>query len=117
MNYSGANNALYLIRDGELKDYKADKQPIGQYIDEKPFTNHIIDLQKGDSIYIFSDGYVDQFGGEKGKKLKSKPFKDLILSFQGKSMEKQREILDKSFEDWKGDLEQIDDVCVIGVSV
>jgi len=72
-------------------------------------------LKKGDSIYIFSDGYVDQFGGEKGKKFKSKAFKSLLLSIQNKTMEEQRILIDKAFETWRGNLEQIDDVCVIGV--
>jgi len=72
---------------------------------------------KGDSIYIFSDGYVDQFGGEKGKKYKSANFKKLLLSINDESMEQQKEMINKTFESWKGDLEQLDDVCVIGVRI
>ena len=75
------------------------------------------DLEKGDTIYIFSDGYVDQFGGERGKKFKAKAFRELLLSIQDKAMEEQKTSIDKTFETWKGDLEQIDDVCVIGVRV
>lgn len=115
--YAGANNALWIIRSGEVLETKADKMPIGKYAELNPFTTHEIELQKGDSIYIFSDGYVDQFGGEKGKKLKAKNFKALLLSIQGLSMEEQKPYLDKAFEDWRGPLEQIDDVCIIGISI
>ena len=83
----------------------------------KDFDTHEMELQKGDSIYIFSDGFIDQFGGEKGKKLKSKAFKKMLLEIQNLSMSAQKEYLRKAFHDWKGDLEQIDDVCVIGVRV
>ncbi len=102
----------------ELIEIKADRQPIAyQEGKNKPFTTNEIQLKKGDTIYIFSDGYTDQFGGPENKKFSSKQFKDLLLSIQDKSMEEQREILDKTIEDWKGDGEQIDDICVIGVRV
>ena len=84
---------------------------------QKPFTHHEIKLEKGDTIYIFSDGYADQFGGPKGKKFMYKPFKNLLLSIQDKNMDDQREILEQRFNEWKGDLEQVDDVCVIGVRI
>ncbi|MFT7611912.1 MAG: serine phosphatase RsbU (regulator of sigma subunit) [Parvicellaceae bacterium] len=117
LQYAGANNPLWIIRNGEIIETKADKQPIGKYTDPKPFMTHTIELQKEDSIYIFSDGYVDQFGGEKGKKFKPPNFRKLLLSIQDNSMEKQQELLDEAFEEWRGDLEQIDDVCVIGVRI
>ena len=119
LKYAGANNPLWIIRKGatEIDEIKADKQPIGKYVDPKPFTTHTIELLKGDAIYIFSDGYADQFGGEKGKKFKTANFKKLILSIQKKSIEKQKEIIDEAFENWKGELYQIDDVCVIGVRI
>ena len=117
LEYAGANNPLWIIRNAELIETKADKQPIGKYETENPFTTHSIELTKGDSIYIFSDGYVDQFGGEKGKKLKAKAVREILLSVQDMSMEDQKAVLDKSFEKWKGDFEQVDDVCVIGVRV
>ena len=101
----------------EIIEYKPDKQPIGKYAEAKPFTTHQIQLQKGDSIYIFTDGYQDQFGGEKGKKFKAAKLRELLLSIQHEPMEKQREIIDQSFEAWKGDLEQVDDVCIIGVRI
>ena len=117
LKYAGAHNPLWIIRKGKIIETKANKQPIGQFDNPVPFTTYSFELEKGDSIYIFSDGYVDQFGGEKGKKFKSKAFRELLLSIQGKSMEEQKLIIDETFETWKGDLEQIDDVCVIGVRV
>lgn len=122
LTWSGANNPLWIIRqagndENEIIEYKADKQPIGKYAEPKPFTTHHIQLEKGDTIYIFTDGYQDQFGGEKGKKFKAAKLRELFLSIQAESMEKQREIIDQAFETWKGTLEQVDDVCVIGVKI
>ena len=117
LQYAGAHNPLWIIRNGEVIETKANKQPIGKFDKQSPYTTHTFDLVKGDSIYLFSDGYVDQFGGEKGKKFKSKPFKALLLSIQDKSMEEQKGILNKAFEDWRGTIEQIDDVCIIGVRI
>ena len=115
--YAGAHNPLWIIRNGKLLETKANKQPIGKFDKLLPYTTHTFELEPNDTFYIFSDGYVDQFGGEKGKKFKAKAFKELLLSIQDKSMEKQKEKLDQVFESWKGDLEQIDDVCVIGIRV
>ena len=117
LQYAGAHNPLWIIRDGILMETKGDKQPIGQFRKSDPYTTHTVKLQKGDSIYIFSDGYVDQFGGEKSKKFMSKAFKALLLSIQDQPMEIQKNILDEKFEAWRGDLDQVDDVCVIGVKV
>ena len=117
LEYAGANNPLLIIRKGEVIETKPNKQPIGKFDNPLPYTTHTFDLEKGDTIYIFSDGYIDQFGGEKGKKLKTKAFKSLLLSIQDKPMDQQRIILDESFENWKGSLEQIDDVCIVGVRI
>ena len=119
LKYAGANNPLWVLRKGatEIEEIKPNKQPIGKYLVSKPFTTHTIGLQKGDSIYIFSDGYADQFGGEKGKKFKLKSLKELILSVQNKNLTEQKHIIEKVFEDWKGSLDQIDDVCIIGVRI
>lgn len=117
LKYAGAHNPLWIIRKGEIIETKANKQPIGQFDNPEPYTTHSFDLQKGDSIYIFSDGYVDQFGGEKGKKFKARAFRELLLSIQNKVMDAQKDIIDETFETWKGNLDQIDDVCVIGVRV
>ncbi|CAG5082352.1 tetratricopeptide repeat protein [Parvicella tangerina] len=117
LEWAGANNPLWLVRNGELIVYKPDHQPIGKYTQPTPFTTHSIDLQKGDTIYVFTDGYQDQFGGDKGKKLKAANFKKLLLSIQGETMPNQKQIIEAHFNKWKGEFEQIDDVCVIGVRV
>jgi serine phosphatase RsbU (regulator of sigma subunit) len=121
LQFSGANNPLYLIRNGELTEFKADKQPIGLYEENKPFTNQMIELEKGDTFYIFSDGYADQFGGPKfnegGKKFKYSRFKELLLSFQNENMNRQQDILNQTILEWKGPLEQVDDILVIGVRI
>ena len=117
LQYAGAHNPLWIVRNGEILETKADRQPIGKSIQTELFTTHTLELQNGDTLYIFSDGYVDQFGGEKGKKFKSKAFKELLLSIQDKAMEDQRLLIDDTFENWRGELEQIDDVCVIGVRI
>ncbi|MFN3916798.1 MAG: tetratricopeptide repeat protein [Flavobacteriales bacterium] len=115
--WAGANNPLWITRKGaaEVEEIKSDKQAIGKGDNLKPFTTHKIELQKGDSVYIFTDGYTDQFGGEKGKKFKASRLKELLLSISHEPMEKQKHLLNQAFEQWKGDLEQIDDVCIIGV--
>ena len=96
----------------------ADRQPVGYYLgEEKKFTNHIFQLEKGDMIYVFSDGYPDQFGGPKGKKFKYSQLKELLFSISQKPIEEQKKILNNAMDEWKGHLEQIDDMCVIGVRV
>ncbi len=123
LKYAGANNPLWIVRKGasEIEEIKANKQPIGKYADPQPYTTHTIELQKGDTIYIFSDGYADQFGGERGKKFKATNFKKLILSIQNQPIEQQKKSIDDAFENWKDwggqPIEQLDDVCVIGLRV
>lgn len=119
LQYAGAHNPLWIIgKDAtEVQEIRADKQPIGKYTAAQPFTTHTVQLNEGDTIYIFSDGYQDQFGGERGKKFKSVNLKKLLLSVSTLPMHEQREKIDREFENWKGDLEQLDDVCVIGVQV
>ena len=117
LEYAGANNSIYIVRDGELKEFKSDKQPVGKFVNNKPFTNKKIKLEKGDNIYLFTDGYSDQFGGPKGKKYKYKAFKQLLTDIHKKAMNDQKQIIYKSFIDWQGNLEQIDDVCIVGIKV
>jgi len=118
LEYSGAQRPLLLIRDGKMVDYKPSKYSIGGHTDEdKNFELHSIDVLPGDLIYLLTDGYADQFGGNKGKKFKFKNLKELILTNSAKPMSEQKQILDKAFESWKGALEQVDDVCVIGVKI
>lgn len=119
LQYSGANNPLILIRDNELIQYRADKFPIGAYEGQlqQLFTRVEIPLKKGDCLYIFSDGYPDQFGGPRDKKLTTKKFKQLLLDIHNEPMEKQKELLNNSLEEWMGEGEQIDDILVIGIKV
>ncbi len=118
LQYAGAYNSLYLIRKNELIEYKADKMPVGIHFgDEKPFTNHLICLEHGDMLYIFSDGYVDQFGGTGGSKFKTKPFKQLLTDMSMLSVEQQETALIEAHETWKGNNYQVDDILVLGVRI
>lgn len=120
LEYAAAHNSMYLIRNNELIETKADKFAIGSFVkqENRNFKNHEIDIQKGDVIYVFSDGYADQFGGESGKKFKYRPFKDLLLSIHKQPVEQQKRQLESVFVDWiAGVHEQIDDVLIIGVKV
>ncbi len=122
LEWSGANNPLWIFSSNsseniEFSEIKPNKQPISQFDNIQTFTTHHLKLNTGDSIYVFTDGFADQFGGPKGKKLMYKPFKELLLSIQDKPMEEQKTILEKHFENWKGEHEQVDDVCIIGVRI
>lgn len=134
--WAGANNPLWIVaktpafkENAELgyklvehnevciSEIRPDKQAISYFSTMLPFTNHKIDLRKGDLIVLFSDGYADQFGGARGKKLKYTPFKKLIAENYSKTLDYQKEQLDTLFEEWRGDFVQIDDVCVLGIEV
>ncbi len=119
IQFSGANNSLYIFTGGELKEIKADKQSISGSTDDvkKPYTNHEVQLNKGDVVYLLTDGYADQFGGPRGKKFKYKQLEQILVDIHNKPMAEQRAVLDKRFEDWRGALEQVDDVTIIGVRV
>ncbi len=122
MQYAGANIPLYLIKDvkgkPELKVIKAARMPLGYYQSKDvSFVNHDIQLDRGDTFYMFSDGFVDQKGGKEGKKFLSKNFKNLLLDVHDQSMHDQKEMLEKTLSDWMGDNSQIDDVLVVGVKV
>jgi serine phosphatase RsbU (regulator of sigma subunit) len=117
IQWSGANNPLWIVRNSEIIEIKPDKQPIGKYDNPKPFTTHEIEVQQGDKIYLFTDGIQDQFGGEKGKKLKPSNFKKWLLEVENLSMNGQKTILAQKFEAWKSDHEQLDDVCLIGIEI
>lgn len=145
LQFSGANNPLYIIRNAELEmldnenndaiklidnsefktqnsklnfyELRPDKMPIAIYEKMDKFQTHEIQLEEGDQLYMFSDGFPDQFGGPKGKKFKYKPFKSLILENADKPMLEQQEILKQAFEDWRGSEEQIDDVVVLGIKI
>lgn len=117
LEWAGANNPLWLCREGEMVEITADKQPIGKYDHRHPFTNHELDLQPGDVFYLFTDGYADQFGGPAGKKFKYKQLKELLLLMTNKRMSEQKDVLEDRFIQWKGDLEQIDDVLIMGFRI
>ncbi len=118
LTYSAANNPIWIVREKSLIEFSPNKMPIGKHErDTISFTQHTIDLQKNDMIYTFTDGMSDQFGGPKGKKFMYKQLKDLLISISQLSTEVQQEKLNLAFLNWKGKLEQIDDVCVIGVRV
>ncbi|MBL1144860.1 MAG: SpoIIE family protein phosphatase [Bacteroidetes bacterium] len=119
LEYAGAFNPLYLLRNDEIIQVKGNKFPIGSFVDEEPsnFTNNKIQLEKGDQIYIFSDGYADQFGGPRGKKFMYKRFRELLVEIGTKELSQQKELLKESLFDWMKDEEQVDDILVIGVRV
>lgn len=117
LQWAGANNPLWYISEKEFYEVNPDKQPIGKYTLQKPFTTHSIQLKKGDILYLFTDGFADQFGGPKGKKFKYKQLNQLLIEISSLPVNEQSEILNKKFNEWKGSLEQVDDVCVIGVKV
>lgn len=118
LQYSGANRPLLMIRKGELTEYKADKMTIGLApLTEQPFTNQVINTKPGDSFYMFSDGYADQFGEQTDKKFKHKHLKRVITSMYGMPMAKQRKVLENTFYDWKGKTQQIDDILVLGFQI
>ena len=119
LEYAGANRPLFLVRGGEAQDYKSDKYCIGGGYDvaARKFTPNKIKLEKGDMLYLFSDGYADQFGGAKGKKFGKKQLRELLLKVSGLSMEHQKDAVDAAYEEWKGELEQVDDILLIGIRV
>jgi len=115
--WSGAFNPLIYFTGGIMKEIKAHKQPIGKSDISTPFPTHRILLEAGTTFYLFSDGFADQFGGKEGKKLKYKNLLNLFRDCQTLSMPEQKQKLDQFFEEWSGDLEQIDDVCVVGIRI
>lgn len=118
LDFAAANNPLWLCRNGEIIDYAGDKMPVGKHDKEdQPFTRTSVALQKGDIIYTFTDGFADQFGGPKGKKFKYKQLHDVLLEICHMPMGRQKQHLDEVFSQWKGMLEQVDDVCIVGIKV
>lgn len=119
LEYAGAYNPMFLIRNNELIQVKADKFPVGGYVGEtlREFTCHDFDILDGDILYIFSDGYADQFGGPDDRKFMVKRFRDLLFKIHKESMTNQKEILDQMLEDWRGDAQQVDDILVIGIQL
>ncbi|WP_341905010.1 tetratricopeptide repeat protein [Fluviicola taffensis] len=119
ITWAGANNPLWIWKkeSNEIVEIKPNKQPIGKHFDMQPFTSHPVELQKGDRIYLITDGYADQFGGPESKKFKAKNLKNLLVQISTEKIHQQIEILKSNFFQWKGELEQIDDVCIMGIEM
>ena len=133
ISWSGAHNSLWYISESEssrlsvraesrtdskeLVEIKADKQPIGKTEYPKPFTTHQIEYKEGTTFYLFTDGFADQFGGPNGKKYMAKNFKQVLVANSHLPFSKQKEVLEQTFQNWVGDLEQVDDVCVVGIRI
>ncbi|HSH67285.1 MAG TPA: SpoIIE family protein phosphatase, partial [Bacteroidia bacterium] len=119
LEYAGAHNPLYYIRNGRLNEIKADKQAIGSFKEGEKITfqNHLIKLEKGDVLYIFSDGFPDQIGGPNRKKFYYPPFKELLIFLHQLDMEEQKTSLDTTITEWKGERDQTDDILVIGIRI
>jgi len=117
LQWAGAYNSLWYVQDGKMHEVAAAKQPIGKVDGPLPFNTHSLNLKKGDTLYLFTDGYADQFGGPKGKKFKYKQLQELILANASKPMEEQQKLLEHTLESWKGKLEQVDDILIIGIHV
>ncbi|MBI3133950.1 MAG: tetratricopeptide repeat protein [Bacteroidetes bacterium] len=117
VQFAGANNPVWISKKNtsEMLEIKGDSQPVGKFANLSPFTNHTLVLDSGDTLYIFTDGYADQFGGPKGKKFKAANLKSLLLGAKDTSMAAQHNLLANTLRDWKGNLEQVDDVCIIGI--
>ncbi len=117
ITYAAANNVPVIVKNGTITELQADHMPVGMGETLEPFKLFTVETMKGDVLYLYTDGYADQFGGPRGKKFKYKQLNDLLLEISKKPMEEQRSILDKTFEDWMGDLEQVDDVLLVGIRI
>lgn len=119
ITWAGANNPLWIWKkeSQEIVEIKPNKQPIGKHFDMQPFTTHSVALEKGDRIYLITDGYADQFGGPESKKFKAKNLKNLLVQISHEKVNRQIDILRSTFFQWKGNLEQIDDVCIMGIEI
>lgn len=117
LHFAGANNSVIIISHKTLSEIKGDKQPIGIYENIKDFNKHTIDIESETLIYLYTDGYADQFGGAKGKKFKYKQLNEMILEISQLPLQIQKETLHRTLEDWRKELEQVDDVCVAGIKI
>jgi serine phosphatase RsbU (regulator of sigma subunit) len=118
ITYAGANNAVWIVREKEIIELNPDKMPVSKHQrDTVSFTQQTLQLQKDDMIYSFTDGIADQFGGPKGKKFMYKQLKQLLIGISGLSMKEQKEAIDSALNAWKGDLEQVDDITLMGIRV
>ena len=117
ITYTAANNKPLLINNGQVKELLTDRMPVGVGERKDDFNLYSIDAKQGDILYLYTDGYADQFGGEKGKKFKYKTLNELLLVNHAKEFNEQKELLKNKFETWRGNLEQVDDVCIVGIKL
>jgi serine phosphatase RsbU (regulator of sigma subunit) len=118
LEFAGANNALYIVREGKLTELKGDKMPIGKFVKEETvFASQTVQLQKGDCLYLCTDGLPDQFGGPSAKKFKYRQLEELLVKVSTLSPQEQKEKIDREFINWKGRQEQVDDVSLVGLKV
>lgn len=117
LSFAAAHNAPILIRNNKVIEFEADKMPVGKGERNENFTQQIVDIEPGDIFYLYTDGYTDQFGGPKGKKFKYKQMKAVLQSISSQSLEEQKKILDATISNWKGDMEQTDDILIIGFRI
>jgi len=117
INYAAANNAPILISDGNFIELEKDKMPVGHGERKENFKLFSVHAKQGDTLYLYTDGYADQFGGPKGKKYKYKQLNELIVSISDKNLTDQQDVLENNFNKWRGNLEQVDDVCIIGIKI
>ena len=118
MTFVAAQNPIWIIRNGEITEIKPEKMPVGKHDNDNiPFIGGEYDILKGDQIYTLTDGFQDQFGGPKGKKFMVKSMREFVLKISNQSMTEQHKSISEVFTNWKGEVEQVDDVCVIGVRI
>ncbi|MBI5217326.1 MAG: tetratricopeptide repeat protein [Bacteroidia bacterium] len=124
LQFAGANNPLYIVETGEspvstIRELRPDKMPVGIHHQNEsmPFTNNRIQLKKGDTVYVFSDGFFDQFGGSKGKKFSPNKFRELLFGFRDYPLDEQKKLLNTILDGWKDDIDQVDDILVVGVKI
>lgn len=117
LHWAGANNPLWIVSNGVLKEIKGTKQSIGKSEQTIAFSSHQVQLKQNDLLYLFSDGYADQFGGEKGKKFNYKNLQELLLQASRLPIEEQKEMIQKHLRDWRGNLEQVDDILLMGILI
>ena len=117
MHASGAFNSVFLSRNGEIRVFRGDRQPVGFYPNETPFRDHVIQLERGDQLYFTSDGLIDQIGGNQGKKFQNSRFKQLLEQMDGMSMSDQKHQLINQYNQWKGSYDQVDDILAMGIKI
>jgi PAS domain S-box-containing protein len=117
LQFAGADQSIFVVRNQQIIEYPGDIMPVGVFFIEHAFSRTIIDLQKSDQVYLFSDGFYSQFGGEKGRKFQARNFRDLLLTISSKPMYEQKALLQATYDEWRGEYSQVDDILVMGFKV